>query len=91
MCGWGPCAREASVWEAYCWHSGVMSGVNHKHQMDCRRVTPPGPRAVLYYIALRKRLVARAWVGGEGSEDGEGGGGERGGREGRHKKMRAVR
>ena len=23
MCGWGPYAREASVWEACCRHSGV--------------------------------------------------------------------
>ena len=25
MCGWGPYAREASVWEAYCWYSGVIN------------------------------------------------------------------
>ena len=25
MCGWGPCAREASVWEACCWYSGVIN------------------------------------------------------------------
>ena len=25
MCGWGPCTREASVWEACCWYSGVIS------------------------------------------------------------------
>ena len=25
MCGWGPYAREASVWEACCWHSGVLN------------------------------------------------------------------
>ena len=24
-CGWGPYAREASVWEACCWHSGVIN------------------------------------------------------------------
>ena len=23
--GWGPCAREASVWEACCWYSGVIN------------------------------------------------------------------
>ena len=26
VCGWGPYAREASVWEACCWYSGVMAG-----------------------------------------------------------------
>ena len=25
MCGWGPYAREASVWEACCWYSGVIN------------------------------------------------------------------
>ena len=25
MCGWGPFAREASVWEACCWYSGVIN------------------------------------------------------------------
>jgi hypothetical protein len=25
MCGWGPYAREASVWEACCWYSGLTS------------------------------------------------------------------
>ena len=25
MCGWGPYTRKASVWEACCWHSGVIS------------------------------------------------------------------
>ena len=24
MCGWGPCARDASVWAARCWHSAVI-------------------------------------------------------------------
>ena len=30
MCGWRPCAREASVWEACCSHSGC-----HKHVLNC--------------------------------------------------------
>ena len=25
MCGWGPYAREAIVWEAYCRYSGVIN------------------------------------------------------------------
>ena len=25
MCGWGPCARQASVWEVCCWYSGVIN------------------------------------------------------------------
>ena len=25
MCGWGPYTREASVWEACCWYSGVIN------------------------------------------------------------------
>ena len=25
MCGWGPHTREASVWEACCWHSGDIN------------------------------------------------------------------
>ena len=40
MCGWGPYAREASVWEACCRYSGVINMflncpcVMHRHGAD---------------------------------------------------------
>ena len=37
MCGWGPHAREASVWEACCWYSDVIT----EEMRLCLLLAPP--------------------------------------------------
>ena len=52
MCGWGPCTREASVWEACCWHRGAI-----KHALNCLTKT-----ARLLYVDLGFRGERTAGV-----------------------------
>ena len=55
MCGWGPYAREASVWEACCRYSGVINMIvlelTTDHCMDSRMVTHAMHTEVKYVFA----------------------------------------